>query len=128
MLKKYLNWLYVILWMSVIFYFSSQPDLKSTLPTFWDFIFRKIAHISEFFVLAYFLFKAVREHQPSWIFALSLTFVISEIYAGFDEFHQTFTAGRSGNIIDVGIDSIGVMLFVSLRIMYNNSYENLRYK
>jgi len=30
-------------------------------------------------------------------------------YAIFDEIHQLFIRGRSGNIFDVGIDSIGIV-------------------
>jgi len=108
--------------MGVIFYFSSQPDLKSDLPTAWDLVFRKIAHMSEFFVLAYFFFRAVREYRPTWIFTLLTTFIMSEVYAGFDEFHQTFTRGRSGNIYDVGIDTIGITAYIILLYMYRRKY------
>src|SRR3989338_4752211 len=59
-MKKYyaiaLNWLAVLLWLGVIYYFSSQPNLKSELEPIWDLIFRKIAHLAEFFVLAYLLY------------------------------------------------------------------------
>ena len=108
--------------MSVIFYFSSQPDLKSELPTLWDFIFRKIAHISEFFVLAYFLFRAVQAYRPTWVFNVLTTSIMSILYAGFDEFHQTFTPGRNGNIFDVGIDGIGVIAFIILLYVYRRKY------
>ena len=47
MIKKCINWLYVLLWMCVIFYFSSQPNLKSDLPSMWDFILARGARTDE---------------------------------------------------------------------------------
>ena len=34
--------------------------------------------------------------------------MISLLYACSDEFHQTFTDNRSGTVMDVGIDAVGV--------------------
>ena len=39
---------------------------------------------------------------------LALAAVISLLYACSDEFHQTFTDNRSGTVMDVGIDAVGV--------------------
>ena len=42
--------------------------------------------------------------------AMALTFVICVLYAITDEYHQTFVAGRSGELRDVVIDSLGALL------------------
>lgn len=108
------NWLLVILWMGVIFYFSSLPDLKSTLPSSWDLIFRKIAHISEYFVLTYFFIRAFLGHKIGKNNALILSVVLAIIYSISDEYHQTLIVGRSGRMEDVLIDSVGVFIMVWL--------------
>jgi len=108
------NWLLVIIWIGVIFYFSSLPDLKSTLPSFWDLIFRKIAHISEYFVLTYFFIRAFLGHKIDKNNALILSVVLAIIYSISDEYHQTLIVGRSGRMEDVLIDSVGVMLMIWL--------------
>jgi VanZ family protein len=44
-----------------------------------------------------------------------LSFILSVGYGGFDEFHQSFTPGRTGHITDVlAVDLPGVMLAVLL--------------
>src|SRR3989344_4854765 len=98
-MKKYyaiaLNWLAVLLWLGVIYYFSSQPDLKSELEPFWDLIFRKISHAAEFFVLAYLFFHALSEYKFKLRNLLLVTCILSLIYAGFDEWHQGQVMGRT---------------------------------
>jgi VanZ family protein len=115
MRKTVYNWLIVILWAGVIFYFSNLPDLKSTLPTFWDLIFRKIAHITEYFVLTYFLIKALLGHRIKKKVALLVALFLAFSYAISDEYHQTFIFGRNGRFEDVLIDSVGILL---MTIMY----------
>ncbi len=120
--KKILAWLYVICWLGVIFYFSSQPDLKSSLPTTWDFIFRKIAHISEYFVLAFLFFKAVSNYSLSSHKKIILTLFFPILIAVFDEYYQTTVPGRGGSFRDVFIDAVGALIVVYLIKYYN--YNN----
>ena len=48
-----------------------------------------------------------------------MSLVFSVVYASSDEFHQTFVAGRDGNIIDVLIDSSGALVGIMIAsIMY----------
>ncbi len=115
--KKILNWYAVIAWLGVIYYFSAQPDLKSELEPMWDLIFRKIAHISEFFILTYLFFQAYQSLGLTVKKSLFLAFIFSLAYAGFDELHQSQVAGRVANPVDVGIDGLGVLAFVALRLI-----------
>lgn len=116
MSKKILSWLAVIAWMVVIYYFSAQPDLKSSLEPFWDLIFRKIAHLAEFFVLAYLLFRAYESQGLTIKKSLFFAFIFSLAYAAFDEWHQSLVAGRTASLIDAGIDSGGILAFIILRV------------
>lgn len=115
--KIIINWLFVLLWMGVIYYFSAQPDLKSELQPIWDLIFRKIAHMAEFFILAFLLFRAYFGNKMVVGRALFLSVFIAIIYAVFDEYHQTLVEGRTGSPIDVVIDSIGVLAFGLMQIV-----------
>jgi len=101
-LKFVKNWLPVIAWMSVIFFLSHQPDLKSGFPNLIDFILRKLAHITEYAILCFLLIRATKNKKAA--------FVIAFLYACSDEFHQTFIFGRHGTLRDIGIDSIGIIL------------------
>lgn len=106
-------WLPVLFWCAGIFYLSSVPDLKSALPSGWDYILRKLAHITEYAGLAFLFFRAasqsIGKHR-----AIAYATLFSFAFALSDEYHQTFVAGRSGNGVDVTIDSIGIFLAVFL--------------
>lgn len=120
--KIVLNWILVFGWMGVIYYFSNQPNLKSELAPAWDTFFRKIAHMSEFFILAYFLFNAFRSMGVKLHQALIMSFMITVIYAFSDEFHQGQVLGRHSSYKDVAIDSFGALSFIFLRFKLRNRY------
>jgi VanZ family protein len=120
MSKKILAWLAVIAWMGVIYYFSSQPNLKSEFTPLWDFIFRKIAHMAEFFILTYLLFSAYQNHNLSIKKSVTLAILVAVLYAFFDEWHQSFVAGRAGAVNDVLIDTSGSIIFTVLKFFEKN--------
>lgn len=113
MFKKSAHWIAIIAWAGIIFYLSHQPGLKSSLPDFWDFIFRKIAHISEYAVLTFLLIKTFIHYNITNKKAIVLAAVISICCAIGDEYHQTFISGRSGCVQDILIDSVGI-IFISI--------------
>jgi VanZ family protein len=111
-MKKFLKfWLPVIVWMGVIFTFSSIPDLKSGLKE--DFVLRKIAHILEFAILTFLLFRAISAQggpAPGGNKAVIYSLIIALFYAFSDEFHQSFIRGRECSFRDVGIDGVGILI------------------
>jgi len=108
--KKILNWLLVFIWAGVIFFLSHQPDLKSNLPSEYDFILRKLAHISEYAILTFLLIRAFSHHQLSKKRILFFSVFLAVLYAFSDEYHQSFIYERTGAFRDVAIDSIGIFL------------------
>ncbi len=106
-------WLLVFFWCAVIYYLSSIPSLKSELPNRLDFIFRKIAHITEYGILTFLFFRAAAQNF-SFRKSIAYAAVFSITYAITDEYHQFFVFGRSGSLIDVFIDSLGIFLAVFL--------------
>ena len=87
--------------MALIFALSATPDLSSGLGTV-DLYLRKAAHITIFALLWLTFARATEWRRPiaATVFAL--------LYAGSDEFHQTFVEGRHGSVSDVAIDAIGM--------------------
>ena len=103
----------VFLWCAVIYYLSSIPSLKSDLPNQWDLIFRKVAHITEYAILTFLFFHASSKNL-NYKKAISYSALFSITYALTDEYHQLFVFGRSGNLGDILIDSLGIFLAVFL--------------
>jgi VanZ family protein len=117
-MKKFIKfWLPVIIWAGVIFVLSSIPSLKTNLEQ--DFLLRKIAHMVEFAILAFLLYRALRKENLVFSKSLILSIIFSLLYAFSDEFHQLFVQGRHGSLKDVGIDSVGIFIF-SLACYYKN--------
>lgn len=120
-MKKFIiYWLPIILWASLIFYFSSVPGLASGLTVFWDVFWRKLAHASEFGILNFLIFRAPRRgRQFNFISALVLSALVTLLYAASDEWHQSFVPGREGKLSDVGIDLLGMLLFSAWLVLVN---------
>jgi VanZ family protein len=95
------RWLPVVAWAAVIFAFSSVPSLSTHLGT-WDLVLRKLAHMTEYAVLALLLLRATGSY--AWAFGVAVA------YACTDEFHQTFVRGRHGSPVDVAIDALGALV------------------
>ena len=74
---------------------------------------RKAAHMTEYFLLALSLqlpLAACPAKQIHWKKRIGIGFVFTVLFAALDEFHQRFVPGRSGNLTDVCIDSVGALL------------------
>lgn len=124
-------WIPVLLWMGFTFVMSTSlfsaentskfivPILKFLMPSITHHqivlvheLIRKLAHLTEYFILSLLLFRAFRAgstepHALRW--ALWSILVVA-LYAASDEFHQMFVASRTPSIIDVGIDTFGGIL------------------
>lgn len=94
--------------MALIFFLSAQPDLGTGLGVA-DLIGRKIVHAGVYATLTLLWWWALTGGsliaRGQVVLAAAL---ISFLYAVSDEYHQTFTEGRSGTAMDVGIDSLGI--------------------
>ena len=73
---------------------------------------RKAAHMTEYFLLALSLQLPLAAWFPRlsfWKTRIVTGFFCTVVFAALDEFHQTFVPGRSGNVTDVCIDSVGAL-------------------
>lgn len=127
---KYLWWILLVLWMGFIFFFSSQTGQESSsvsgvisdtvIPVFGEvltnssveFIIRKCAHMLEYFVLGVLVVLAFQKQKQLNSVWICLLFCM--LYACSDEFHQLWVNGRSGQLQDVLIDTIGALVGISL--------------
>jgi VanZ family protein len=101
-------WASVAVWAAIIFFFSAQPSLSTNLGV-WDFILRKMAHMTEYAILFLLLWRALRLHIHAERVAMIAAASAALIYAASDEWHQTFVRGRSGTIRDIGFDLAGIL-------------------
>jgi len=79
-----------------------------------QFFMRKLAHVSEYAVLAVLLYRAFVHTALKARRALSagLVLLLCAVYAATDEFHQAFVPSRTASLRDVMIDICGAMLAV----------------
>jgi Predicted integral membrane protein len=129
--KKYV--ILTIVWMIVIFLFSSQTGDNSNMNNVFivdllkkigidftrfasgidiNFLIRKAAHVTEYLILGMLLYKAYESYLFSGYEMASL--FTGFIYACTDEFHQYFIPGRGPSFRDVLVDTSGVVLGVVL--------------
>ena len=119
--KFLLYWFPVALWCSIIFFLSSIPDLKVEQLGAFDLVLRKIAHVTEYAVLMALMLRAFEHTGSRGILQLSWwPGLLSVAYAASDEIHQGFVPGRCPALMDVCIDSFGVLLgFLFYRMLKN---------
>ncbi|MGN0515721.1 VanZ family protein [Eubacterium sp.] len=113
-------WILTVLCMAAIFYFSSQPAVQSSgqssavtlflqrlfhTQAFTNHLIRKTAHFVEFAGLGFLTSASVL-----------LTFgkrylgvIIASLYAATDEIHQIFVDGRSCQLTDWMLDTVGII-------------------
>lgn len=90
---------------------------------------RKVIHASVYFALAFFVmtFLNILLNHKKYFLTLILAGLICVTFAASDEFHQTFVNGRTGQIMDVIIDSagafIGMIFYSTYHIVYKNGYK-----
>jgi VanZ family protein len=105
-------WAPPLVLMGVIFALSAQSDLNSGLGVI-DLIGRKIIHASEYALLTFLWWRALRTvTTPTRAIAMAFTIAIG--YSATDEFHQHFVDGRHGTPVDVLIDAAGAALAATL--------------
>ncbi|MGH9939734.1 MAG: VanZ family protein [Blastocatellia bacterium] len=123
-------WAPPIVWMSAIFYFSTDtfsgdntgsllrkivnliyPGITRELFDSIHFYVRKAGHFTGYAILASLLFRAFRSGAGArwrWKWAIG-SLLIVVLYALLDEYHQTFTRHRVGSVYDSLTDVSGAV-------------------
>lgn len=84
-------------------------------------IVRKLAHYSIYAVVGFSVMGMFCTFDMKNKYKLLFSLLIGVIYAASDEIHQMFTPGRGPSLMDVGIDSLGVLT----RNIYNDNTYNI---
>lgn len=136
-MKKIISIILVIIWMIVIFYFSSQNSIetKETTGLFYKlfhintdslFIFnlvRKFAHFFEYLILGLLIYNMFKHFNINNIIICTLLLCI--IYSCLDEIHQLFVPGRDGKILDCLIDGLGSIIGIFLYKIVEKFHKRL---
>ncbi len=104
---KYLRFLPALIWMSLIFWASSQHKVGMGGNYWVNFAIFKTLHVIEYGVLYSLLRLGLGERKS----ANKLAIIIATLYGMSDEFHQTLVPTREGTIRDVIIDFFGIIIF-----------------
>lgn len=146
-MKKVIYSIFIVLWMGVIFCLSNQPAIDSselsdgfisnTIGNVYKLLnknissdelneikikythpVRKMAHFTIYMILGILVTLLVREYNVSFNKCLFISLLVCLLYSISDEVHQLFVMGRSGEILDVLIDTsgsfIGIFVFNKL--------------
>ncbi len=133
--KKWLWILITLLWISIIFILSAQTtdvsnqvskgfgrrlaellmpicvddfsQLSHVQLERYNVILRKLAHLMEYFVLGVLSVMSLSYMKCKYKVPIGL--IICILLACIDEFHQLFVNGRTGQVGDVIIDSVGAL-------------------
>ena len=145
MIKKIIKIIIVLICMFTIFMFSSDNDVESNkksdgviinaykiflgknlskkeqkyyIEKYVTYV-RKTAHFLIYLILGLSIISLIKEYREVDTKAIIIALIISIVYAVSDELHQTFISGRSGEVRDVIIDSLGSLTGIYLYYLYN---------
>ena len=79
-------------------------------------IIRKLAHFGVYTVVGFSVMGFMCTFDMRNIFKVLISFCVGLTYAISDEIHQYFTPGRNASVIDVCIDSAGVLVGIFILI------------
>ncbi len=142
-IKKTITIILIIAWMTLVFYFSNQiADDSSKLSggitrailNFFhvlegktleqqsqiETVVRKLAHFSIYTLGGILILLHLNLYKIKQNKKVIIAWLIGTTYAITDEIHQLFVPGRSGEIRDVCIDSLGVITGIIILLIIIN--------
>lgn len=135
-IKRIISVIFVFIWMSTVFSFSNEQGESSSntskkvsrmIVNIIDIqvnytetkkeelieqiepVIRKLAHYTIYAIGGIIIANCVNQFCKKEKLLIGTSIIIGVLYAATDELHQLMVAGRSGNIKDVLIDSLGVI-------------------
>ncbi|MFH1823870.1 MAG: VanZ family protein [Candidatus Firestonebacteria bacterium] len=118
--KRFFYWLPVFVILAGIFYISSKSEFPGGQILNIPFL-DKIAHLFVYFLLSWFIFRALHYSENVRIKkAIFIAIIFSAIYGITDELHQYFVPLRDCSVFDWVFDCIGAILpfvkdFISIK-------------
>lgn len=153
-IKRLIYLVFALTWMITVFNFSNEPAdtsqntslniTKKIVETFvkkdtsteqkeqilekTDHIVRKLAHFTLYAIGGFLIFNFINTYNFGDINKIIYSLCTGVIYACTDEIHQLFIEGRSGQITDVMIDSLGVITGLSVFLCVKKIVERCKAK
>ncbi|MCI8777970.1 MAG: VanZ family protein [Bacilli bacterium] len=151
--KKIIIYILLISWMGLIFFFSHQSAIDSDkvssgvidkiihtieiisnhkltdnelklISNYLVFPIRKLAHFTLYFILGILFYNLIKSYIKNNKKRIIVSLLFCLLYACSDEIHQIFIPGRSGEIRDVFIDSIGSFMGIILIYIFLKRKDN----
>lgn len=152
--KKVFHSILVIIWMFVIFNFSSQNGPKSTNTSDVvtsmvvnvttsvtnknvsreevkkrvedsTFLVRKMAHFTEYLILGILVLQLLSDYTKINKRMLIVSLIICYLYAVSDEVHQIFISGRTAKVLDTFIDGAGSLVGIVIYSIYQSKCRKM---
>lgn len=103
-----------------------SEEIKIKMVEHGNPIIRKLAHFSIYalvgvWIMAFMSTFDIRLYKK-WIISM----LVGVLYAASDEFYQSFVPGRGPSIVDVGIDSLGVLTGILAVLIIISIYRALK--
>lgn len=89
-------------------------------------VIRKIAHFSIYTIVGILLMLLISTYNLKEKYRVNISLIIGILYASSDELHQKFIAGRSAKITDVMIDTLGVMVGITLIMIVKQVIQTIK--
>ena len=115
-------WFPVYIYVFIIFYFSSLPNVFTYAPQVLKPAFMDVSnlfyHVIEYMVLGFLLYRALVNSNCKH--SMSLTILIAILYGFTDEIHQLFVPSRVFSLLDILANSFGVVSSQSVLYIIKN--------
>jgi VanZ family protein len=115
--NRFFSFIFTILIITEIFYFSSQPGGIGTGSP-WV---ARAYHFSVFFLLNFFIILTIKGNKKTNTKYILIAIILSITFSALDEIHQIFVPLRNASIVDILTDSLGIF---SSTITYLISVKN----
>ena len=109
-------------------YNKLEEEKKEIILYKTESIIRKVAHFSIYTVDGFLLMGLLSTYKIQDKWRLIMTIGIGILYAMSDEFHQSFSPGRTPKVTDVYIDTLGIIVGALLVILIRMIYKKIRTK
>lgn len=103
-----------------------EMQLQNNILDICHLLVRKGAHMTEYAILYLLSYQFISTYQLTFKKAMIYPMIFSIGYAFLDEIHQLFIDGRAGRLMDVGIDSCGVILMMGMIYLVKKYLKNIK--
>ena len=103
-----------------------SEEIKIKMVEHGNPIIRKLAHFSIYALVGVWIMAFMSTFDIKLYKKWIISMLVGVLYAASDEFHQSFVPGRGPSIVDVGIDSLGVLTGIIAVLIIISIYRALK--